>query len=518
MNIETAGSKPRYEILDGLRGVAAVIVVMFHLLETYSRGVPYQILNHGYLAVDFFFVLSGFVVGYAYDSRWSNGLTFGNFCKRRIIRLQPMLVFGTLVGALLFFMQGDHPDFSMIKETPWWIVILLMVWGGTVLPIPKAWDIRGWSEFNPLNGATWSLLWEYLANLLYGLFLHRLRMRTLVVLSAIAALLVVNVCLNIDIFGVLAVRDYAAYTMIGGWSLSPDQLLIGFSRLAYPFLIGLVISRVARMKIHVARHGFIWCTILLAMILVAPRVGGAEPSNYWMNGTYEIIAILLLFPLIIMMGRGSTVAGEKYESLCRFLGDISYPLYVTHYPIIYVQMSWAASHKDAPASQHIFMGCCFFVIAIGLAYASMKLYDMPVREWLTNKFMRKKMRIEHCAIWVRDIERTREFFEAYFMAEAGARYDNAKGFSSYFLSLPDGGCRVEIMTHKGLSREDVTDGPKTGCGHIAISVGSEKGVDELTGRLTMAGYSLVSGPRVTGDGYYESCFCIDNDFMLELTV
>ena len=74
------------------------------------------------------------------------------------------------------------------------------------------------------------------------------------------------------------------------------------------------------------------------------------------------------------------------------------------------------------------------------------------------------------------------------------------------------------MTHKGLSREDVTDGPKTGCGHIAISVGSEKGVDELTGRLTMAGYSLVSGPRVTGDGYYESCFCIDNDFMLELTV
>ena len=69
-------AKPRYEILDGLRGVAAVIVVIFHLLETYSIGVPYQLLNHGYLAVDFFFVLSGFVVGYAYDSRWSQGMTF----------------------------------------------------------------------------------------------------------------------------------------------------------------------------------------------------------------------------------------------------------------------------------------------------------------------------------------------------------------------------------------------------------------------------------------------------------
>ena len=62
-------SKPRYEILDGLRGVASVIVVLFHILETYSAGPAYQVINHGYLAVDFFFVLSGFVIGYAYDDR-----------------------------------------------------------------------------------------------------------------------------------------------------------------------------------------------------------------------------------------------------------------------------------------------------------------------------------------------------------------------------------------------------------------------------------------------------------------
>ena len=388
MNQSITGQKPRYEILDG---VAAVIVVMFHLFETYSKGVPYQILNHGYLAVDFFFVLSGFVVGYAYDSRWSNGMTFGNFCKRRIIRLQPMLIFGTIVGALLFYMQGDHPDFSIIKETSWWIVVLIMIWGGTVLPIPKAWDIRGWSEFNPLNGATWSLLWEYIANLLYGLFLHRFRLRTLIVLAVLAALLVVNVCLNIDIFGMLDVRNYAAYTIIGGWSLTPDQLLIGFSRLAYPFLIGLVISRVAKLQIRVSRHGFIWCSIILAIILIMPRMGGANPDNFWMNGLYEIIAILLMFPVLIMMGRGSTVIGEKYEGLCKFLGNISYPLYVTHYPIIYVQMSWVASHHDAPTSQHIFMGCCYFIIAIGLAYASMKLYDIPVRQWLSAKFLHRKL-------------------------------------------------------------------------------------------------------------------------------
>ena len=351
-------SKPRYEILDGLRGVAAVIVVLFHLLETYSKGVPYQLLNHGYLAVDFFFVLSGFVVGYAYDNRWANGMTFGSFCKRRIIRLQPMLIFGTIVGALLFYMQGDHPAFASIMQTPWWIVVLLTIIGCTVLPIPKAWDIRGWAEFNPLNGATWSLLWEYIANLLYGTILHRLRLRTLIALAAVAALLVVNVCLDIDIFGVLAARDYAAYTIIGGWSLTPDQLLIGFSRLAYPFLIGLVISRIAGLRVHISRHGFVLCSVILALILAMPRVGGDNVDNFWMNGLYEIVAILLIFPLIIM-----------------------------HYPIIYVQMSWAATHPDAPLSTHIFMGACYFTIAIALAYASMKLYDMPVREWLSAKFL-----------------------------------------------------------------------------------------------------------------------------------
>ena len=83
--------------------------------------------------------------------------------------------------------------------------------------------------------------------------------------------------------------------------------LSGFSRLAYPFLIGLVINMVARMQIHISRHGFVWCSIILAVILVMPRVGGANPDNFWMNGLYEIFAILLVFPLVIMMGRGSTV-------------------------------------------------------------------------------------------------------------------------------------------------------------------------------------------------------------------
>lgn len=117
-------SKPRYEILDGLRGVAAVLVVAYHLFETYYHGGTSQPINHGYLAVDFFFVLSGFVIGYAYDDRWDRMSTWG-FVKRRLIRLHPMVIFGSLFGAALFYF-GDCSSFPLIGDTPWYKTALIM--------------------------------------------------------------------------------------------------------------------------------------------------------------------------------------------------------------------------------------------------------------------------------------------------------------------------------------------------------------------------------------------------------
>src|ERR1700761_9089923 len=106
-NAASLPSKPRYEILDGLRGVAAVIVVAFHICEAHATGPLDQVINHGYLAVDFFFVLSGFVVGYAYDDRWGK-MTLRGFLLRRLIRLHPMVILGSVVGAIAFYFgQGE---------------------------------------------------------------------------------------------------------------------------------------------------------------------------------------------------------------------------------------------------------------------------------------------------------------------------------------------------------------------------------------------------------------------------
>src|SRR5882762_7537395 len=115
--------KKHYETLDGLRGVAAVTVVIFHILETYSGDRFHQIINHGYLAVDFFFVLSGFVVAYAYDDRWGK-MTQWDFYKRRLIRLQPMVIMGTIIGAALFYFQAS-PAFPTISTTPVWQMLLV---------------------------------------------------------------------------------------------------------------------------------------------------------------------------------------------------------------------------------------------------------------------------------------------------------------------------------------------------------------------------------------------------------
>src|SRR6202012_2066247 len=161
-------SKNHYPILDGLRGVASFLVIVYHVFETFTHGNKYiQIINHGYLAVDFFFLLSGFVVAYAYDDRWGK-MTQWDFYKRRLIRLQPMVIMGTIIGAILFYFQACGA-FPLISATPVWKMLLVMLVGFTMLPLPISMDIRGWQQKLPLNGVSWSLFYEYIANILYPL-------------------------------------------------------------------------------------------------------------------------------------------------------------------------------------------------------------------------------------------------------------------------------------------------------------------------------------------------------------
>lgn len=154
MNTNT--TKPRYEILDGLRGVAALMVVIFHLSEAFSYDPVYKHLNHGYLAVDFFFVLSGYVIGYAYDRRMLSGeMTRWDFVKSRLIRLQPMVLFGLLLGAAFFYLQSGN-YYPRIAETSLATLLLYVVLGFLMIPQTPDYNIRGNDELFSLNIPQWS--------------------------------------------------------------------------------------------------------------------------------------------------------------------------------------------------------------------------------------------------------------------------------------------------------------------------------------------------------------------------
>lgn len=376
-------SKPRYEILDGLRGVAAVLVVLFHLLETYSKGPAYQIINHGYLAVDFFFVLSGFVIGYAYDDRWDKMTTWG-FFKRRLVRLHPMVIMGTVVGGLLYFF-GQCEQFGLVGYASGWKLLLAFVLGLFMIPCGSGLDVRGWGEMNPLNGPHWSLTFEYIANILYAFIFRRLPKSALGILTAAAAFCTLDLCLNLNVFGLLTQgRDAAMYTVIGGWSLTSEQLYIGFTRLLYPFLSGLLLSRIG--KFINVKGGFWWCSLILTVVFSLPCIGG---KGSILNGAYNALAILVIFPLVVILGAGSQIKGEKSARICTFLGELSYPLYITHYPIMYMQMNWAWNNPDAPVYAHVVVCVSSFILSIGLAYACLELYDIPVRKWLTEHWLKR---------------------------------------------------------------------------------------------------------------------------------
>ena len=232
-----ADTKPHYDILDGLRGVAAITVVWFHLFEAYATSHLDQRINHGYLAVDFFFILSGFVIGYAYDDRWKKKMSVADFLKRRLIRLHPMVVMGAVIGAVMFYFQGCSVwDVSTVSVS---MLLAATLLNALLIPATPGSEIRGLGEMYPLNGPSWSLFFEYIGNILYALFIHKLPTRALSVLVLLAG---------------CGLAAFAVWGPLGdicvGFAMDGDNMLGGSLRLLFAFSAGLLLSRVFR-PVHI---------------------------------------------------------------------------------------------------------------------------------------------------------------------------------------------------------------------------------------------------------------------------
>lgn len=362
--------KPRFLALDGLRGLAAIIVVLYHLFQIHASTHADQIVNHGYLAVDFFFLLSGFVIGYAYDHSWQQGMTIMDFLKRRFFRLQPLAIMGMLIGACCFYFQASAMA-PAIAKTPFWKLALVTLVGMTIIPLPPSKDIRGWAEMHPLNGPAWSLLFEYLANFAYAFGIRKWSNRSLAILVVLAAAALVH----------LAVTNTNG-DLTGGWSLTKGMLRIGFTRVCFPFFAGLLLFRLQLRKSNKA--GFLLCAMLLIILLAAPRIAPNQPV--WWNGLYEAICIILFFPLIVHWGAGANIQHKTIARAADFVGKLSYPLYITHFPFVYIYYA-QVSNRQLSLAQAWPLTLGFFVLVLMSAYGCLRFYDAPVRRWLQKKFM-----------------------------------------------------------------------------------------------------------------------------------
>ena len=376
-----ADAKPHYELLDGLRGVAAILVLFYHVFEglTFAEatnGVGSGLittLNHGHIAVDFFFILSGFVISYAYDDRWAKMSTW-QFFKRRLVRLHPMLVMGALIGVLAFAFVGFEKWDGTTAPTGWVMVAMLL----TMFMIPAVpgvpYEVRGNGEMFPLNGPAWSLFFEYVGNILYALVIRRLSTKILTILAVVLG------CLHAWFF----VGNVSGYDMVGvGWTIDELNFWGGLVRMLFPFTVGMLLART--FKPRKVKGAFWICCVMLVVLFAVPYIAPFENSGISINSLYEVVCIALVFPFIVWLGACGGMGSSFTSKVGKVLGDLSYPLYIVHYPIMYIFYAWLIDNEIYSLSQCFGVATLVVLSSILLAILCLKLYDEPVRRWFSKK-------------------------------------------------------------------------------------------------------------------------------------
>jgi peptidoglycan/LPS O-acetylase OafA/YrhL len=349
-----------FMVLDGLRGVAAVSVVSLHVSS--ALGLT-PMPAHGYLAVDFFFMLSGVVMANAYEQKLRYGqLRFWEFVKIRLIRLYPLIALGTLLGAVSMFGHIHHllatgaSDPHIHATYPALFISLAL--GLLILPFgPLGYSIM------PLDLPLWSLFLEIVINLVYAAIARFLTSRMLGILIIASAV----------VFIVQALRFGNLYL-----GLLTSNMFIDLARVATSFLIGVALLRLFR---HGAFDSLPRISgLFLALILFASFLVPIYPGDI----LYCLGCIFLLYPAIIIYGLFDVVSA-RWRPVAALAGRLSYPVYALHKPLV-----------DHLTTLHRFHGAARFAalgaiigISVMISYAATVLYDEPLRAWLSARLRRR---------------------------------------------------------------------------------------------------------------------------------
>jgi len=313
---ETRGEQ-RLVLLDGVRGLAALIVMIYHLGNFHPFFDPF---SRGYLFVDFFFMLSGFVLCLAMEPRFARGMTTRAFMRKRIIRLWPTIALGACIGAMVTGLAEGW------TQVPALLALALLL-------VPLMW---GENYAFPLNGPQWSLLLEVIGNLVHGLVLRRCSLAVLVGICLASAVLLAMVTFTL--------APQMAGPRAANWYLA-------LPRLFFAYTAGIAFGRLwQRGTLRVAVD---WRLAVLLLVLMPPSVS-LMPVSF---AAADVIGMVVLIPVLFWLAACST-APARHEAWLGWLGSISFPLYAFHLPVLTLMVPEGASGLQAALAP---------VVAIALA-------------------------------------------------------------------------------------------------------------------------------------------------------
>jgi peptidoglycan/LPS O-acetylase OafA/YrhL len=337
-----------YPALDGLRGVAALSVVFFHI--GHWLHIPFLATNSG-LAVDFFFCLSGYVLALAYAPRFEGGMSVARFLRLRLIRLMPLIVLATIIS---FVFVAVRPLLKHQLVTPVDAALALIL-GVLNLPYFNAPKILGGPQVFPLNGPQYSLFLEIVVNLFW---------------SATRRISPLQFSLAV------AMVSFLAVLALGFGGDETTTFWRGLPRVGLSFFLGVAAFRLSRGRSGApsARLSWLFWGGTATMVLVF-----FDPLR--LPFAAELLWVVLVSPLLVVAGAGVRLPSAAHGAAL-LMGELSYPVYCLHYPIfcwVNGVFQTAFKHSNPALESALIMAA----ILIG-SYAALRLFDQPTRRWLSQ--------------------------------------------------------------------------------------------------------------------------------------